>query len=90
MSPRKSAVPPRKIHSDTVLRVTIERPAGKHVTQLVITTVGGEHRVRLLPRMVRQLTSRLNSIADKYDLQQLRPKDESEESNYSKTSSSQN
>jgi hypothetical protein len=41
----------------------------KHVTQLTITTASGEHHVRLLPRMVRQLASPLNSVADKYDLQ---------------------
>jgi len=64
-SPKK-----RALHPNTVLRVAIDRPAAKHVTQVTITTVSGEHRVRLLPRTVRQLASRLNSVADKYDLQQ--------------------
>ena len=73
MTARQSPVAPstkRTLHPNTVLRVAIDRPAGKHVTSLAITTASGEHRVRLLPRMVRQLASRLTSVADKYDLQQ--------------------
>ena len=72
MTARQSSVAsPKKrtLHPRTVLRVAIDRPATKHVTQVTITTASGEHRVRLLPRMVRQLASRLNSVADKYDLQ---------------------
>jgi hypothetical protein len=68
---QSTVAPPKKrtLHPHTVLRVTIDRPVGKHVTSLVITTASGERRVRLLPRMVRQLASRLNSAADKYDQQ---------------------
>lgn len=70
---QSSAVPPKKskvLHPSTVLRVAIERPAGRHITQLTITAASGHHRFRLLPRTVRQLASRLNSAADKYDVQQ--------------------
>jgi hypothetical protein len=72
MTARQSPLaPPKKraLHPYTVLRVAITAPDGKHVTQLTITTASGEHRVRLLPRMVRQLASPLNSVADKYDRQ---------------------
>jgi hypothetical protein len=72
MTARQSlpAVPKKRIHPHTVLRVAISRPAGKHITALAITTAGGEHHLRLLPQMVRQLASRLNSVADKYDRQE--------------------
>jgi hypothetical protein len=72
MTARQSPVAPPKptLHPHTVLRVAIDRPAAKHVTRVTITTVSGELRVRLLPRMVRQLASRLNSVADKYDWQE--------------------
>jgi hypothetical protein len=70
MTARQSPVsPPKRPLPPTVLRVAIDRPAGKHVTSLAITTASGEHHVRLVPRMVRQLASRLNSVADKYDRQ---------------------
>lgn len=62
------AVPPKKkqLHPDTVLRVAIDWEPGKHVTALVVTTVGGEVNLRLLPRFVKQLAARLNSVADRY------------------------
>lgn len=72
MTARQSSVlPPKKkrLHPHTVLRVAIDRPAGSHLTRLVITTASGEHPLRLLPRMVRQLASRLNSIADRHELE---------------------
>lgn len=71
-TPQHPASPLKKrmLHPHTVLRVAIDRESGKHITRFTITTTDGEHYFRLLPRMVRQLASRLNSVADRYAVQQ--------------------